>query len=247
MEIPYTNAVVTPLPFLVPLHIGLSPALKEELFFRLAAPYLLWRWTKRWWLSMLIPGIVWAFLHVGYPSEPAFIRELELTVVALGYAWIMQRYGFTAPIAAHFTYNAVLESQLLLRSDEPFFRFSGIVPLASLLLLFLPAAITYLKHRRLSSASEVPPFTPMPIPKEPSIQPVSYAPYQPISRKIWLALIALCTIGAVTPFFSREHENFKPVALMEINRWEAQRIASDYLKQRGVPVKRYHVASDLRS
>lgn len=245
LEIPYTDAVVTPLPFLAPLYVGLSPALKEELFFRLAAPYLLWRWTKRWWLSMLLPGIIWAFLHVGYPPEPAFIRGLELTVLALGYAWIMQRYGFTAPIVAHFTYNAVLESQLLLRSDETFFRFSGIVPFAIFLVLFLPAAIVYLKYRRLPSASEVPPFTPMPIPKEPFIQPVPYAPYQPISRKNWLALIALCTIGAVTPFLSREHENFKPVALMKINRWEVQRIASDYLKRKGVPVERYRIASNL--
>jgi hypothetical protein len=37
LDIPYTDAVITPLPFLVPLFVGMEPALTEELFFRLAA------------------------------------------------------------------------------------------------------------------------------------------------------------------------------------------------------------------
>ncbi len=242
LDIPHTDAVVTPLPFLVPLFVGMQPALTEELFFRLAAPYLLWRWTKRWWLSAMVPGIVWAFLHVGYPPEPAFIRGLELSVVAIVYAWVMQRYGFLAPIIAHYTYNANLTAQLLLRADEPFLRLSGFIAVGGLLLLFLPATVTFLRHRQLPSAAEVPPLAPTPVP-QPVLETVPYATYQPIGRKTWLALIALSALGFALGFFPDQH--FNSVALMEVNRKEAIAIATDFLRRKGVPTERYRIAAIL--
>jgi membrane protease YdiL (CAAX protease family) len=242
LDIPYTDAVVTPLPFLVPLFVGMEPALTEELFFRLATPYLLWRWTKRWWLSAIVPGIVWAFLHVGYPPEPAFTRGLELSVVAIVYAWVMQRYGFLAPVIAHYTYNATLNAQLLLRADEPFLRLSGLIAVGGLLLLFLPATVTFLRHRQLPSAAEVPPLAPTPVP-QPVLETVPYATYQPIGRKTWLALIALSAFGFASGFFSDQH--FNSVALMEVNRKEAIAIATDFLRRKGVPTERYRIAARL--
>ena len=242
LTIPYTDAVVTPLPFLVPLFDGMQPALMEEMFFRLAAPYLLWRWTKRWWLSAIVPGIVWAFLHVGYPPEPAFIRGLELTIVAIVYAWTMQRYGFLAPVIAHYTYNATLTAQLLLRADEPFLRLSGFIAVGGLLLLFFPATVTFLRHRRLPSAAEVPPLAPTPVP-QPVLEPVPYAVYQPIGRKTWLALVALSALGFASGFFPDQH--FNSVALMEVNRKEAIAIATAFLRQKGMPTDRYRIAARL--
>ncbi|MEZ8216930.1 CAAX protease self-immunity [Candidatus Fervidibacteria bacterium JGI MDM2 SSWTFF-3-K9] len=242
LDIPYTDAVVTPLPFLVPLFVGMQPALTEELFFRLAAPYLLWRWTKRWWLSAILPSIVWAFLHVGYPPEPAFTRGLELSLVAMVYVWVMQRYGFLAPVIAHYTYNATLTAQLLLRADELFLRLSGFIAVGGLLLLFLPATVTFLRHRQLPSAAEVPPLVPAPA-LQPTFEPVPYASYQPIGRKTWLALIALSALGFASGFFP--DQRFNSVALMEVNRKEAVAIATDFLRRKGVPTERYHIAASL--
>ncbi len=242
LEIPYTESVLTPLPFVVPLFMGLSPALSEELLFRVAFLYLLWSWFKRWWVAALISGAVWAFLHVGYPPEPVYIRGLELTVVGLVYAWVMMRYGLLAPIAAHYTYNAVLEATLLVQAQEPFLRWSGIAAGVGMVWLLLPAAVTLIRHRRLRSVDEVPPIEAQPLPT-PTIEPVPYAPYQPIARHHWWILVALTAAGIVATMLIKE--DFQPITLLRVNRSEAKRIATDYLRQKGVPVERYRVAADL--
>ncbi|MCX7968115.1 MAG: CPBP family intramembrane metalloprotease [Armatimonadetes bacterium] len=243
LDTPYPDAVATPLPFLVPLFAGLVPALSEELFFRLAAIYLLWNLTKRFWLSALLPNIVWAFLHVGYPPEPPFIRGLELMIPALLYTFAVFRYGIVTPIVAHYTYNAALTSQLLLRAQEPYLWLSGIIVSVGMLLLLLPAAITFLRYRQLPSAADLRPFEPTPIPQPVAVE-VPYEPYQPISRKTWFVLAALAAISfAATIFFSLRQPPFKVVAMTTVNRNEAKKLAAEFLKRKGVDVERYKVAA----
>lgn len=242
LGISYTESVLTPLPFVVPLFMGLSPALSEELLFRVAFLYLLWSWFKRWWVAALVSGAVWASLHVGYPPEPIYIRWLELTVVGLVYAWVMIRYGLLASIAAHYTYNAVLEATLLVQAEEPFLRWSGIAAGVGMVWLLLPAAIALIKYRRLRSVDEVPPLEAQPLPT-PTFEPVPYAPYQPIARYHWWILGALTAAGIVATVLTKE--DFQPITLLQVNRSEAKQIAINYLRRKGVPTERYWVAVDL--
>lgn len=238
LDVPYTNAVATPLPFLVPLFMGLLPAIKEELFFRIAALYLLWRWTKRWWVAALISGTVWSFLHTGYPSEPAFIRGIELLPIAMLYAWSAFRYGIIAPMASHYTINAVLTALLFLRAEEPYLRLSGLLISIGVWWLFIPALVTWVRKKRLPSAHELPPIVPVAPPQPAIVAEVTYASYQPISRRTWLALIALALLGiGVRLFYSGEV--FRLLPMTQINRTEAKRIAADYLRKKGVAVERY--------
>ncbi|MFN3422002.1 MAG: CPBP family intramembrane glutamic endopeptidase, partial [Armatimonadota bacterium] len=243
LDIPYTDAVATPLPFLVPLFQGLTPALTEELFFRFAAIYFLWRWTKRFWFALLVPNVVWAFLHVGYPSEPAFVRGLELTIVALVYTWVVFRYSIVASIVAHYTYNAVLTAHLLLRAEEAFLWLSGIIASVGMLWLLLPSALTFLRHQKLLSAADLQPVMPTPVP-QPTVVEVAYAPYQPINRKVWVAIIALAVISFAANFITYlRQQPFKVVAMTQVNRNEAKQIAAEFLRRKGVNVEQYRTAT----
>jgi hypothetical protein len=73
LDVPFTNGVVTPLPFVEPLFYGALPAIQEEIFYRGIALYLLWRVLRQFWLAALWSSALWAFLHGGYPTEPFYI------------------------------------------------------------------------------------------------------------------------------------------------------------------------------
>lgn len=243
LTIPYTDAVATPLPFLVPLFQGLTPALTEELFFRFAAIYLFWRWTKRFWIAILVPNVVWAFLHVGYPTEPAFVRGLELTVVALVYTFVVFRYSIVASIVAHYTYNAVLTAHLLLRAEEPSLWLSGIIASVGMLWLLLPSSVTLLRRRKLLSAADLQPVVPTPVPQPVAVE-IAYAPYQPISRKVWVVIIALAVISFIVNLIAYLRQpSFKVAAMTQINRNEAKQIAAEFLRRKGVNVEQYMTAT----
>ncbi len=85
---------------------------------------------------MLIPAIVWAFLHANYPQEPIYIRGLELTVVGVIFGLVFLRYGVWATIISHYVYNCFLGIYPMVQSDSLYFKVSGILAVA---IIFIPA------------------------------------------------------------------------------------------------------------
>ena len=69
----------------------------EEFLFRLVAISLLLRWFGKTWLAVLLPGVLWAFLHANYAQEPIYIRGLELTVVGVVFGLVFLRFGIGRP------------------------------------------------------------------------------------------------------------------------------------------------------
>ena len=69
----------------------MSPRHRKRFLFRLLAISLLIRYLKKPWLAVLIPAVVWAFLHANYPQEPIYIRGLELTVVGVIFGVVFLR------------------------------------------------------------------------------------------------------------------------------------------------------------
>jgi len=133
----YTTGYATPLPFLGALQSGLSPALWEELMFRLIGiASVLWllrtftRWPRsiRRALALLIPGAIWGFAHLSYIRDPLYLRGIELTLVAIFLEGLFfLHFDLTTVIVAHFAYNAGLTALPLLRSGDPYFVASGAV------------------------------------------------------------------------------------------------------------------------
>ncbi len=238
LNVPYTNGVATPLPFVEPLLAGLLPAVQEELMFRGIALWLLWRILKRFWLAAFLSSLVWAFLHVGYPTEPAYLRGLELLPVGLGFCWLAARYGLLAPMAAHYTYNALLTATTYLNMDAPYLRVSALLTALGALLFLTPALATVLRRRRLRSLEEV--DTPaMDIPPPPAPAEPRFAPYRPLAARHWALLAAsLLGIWGWNAYHADAASRERRQAL-QTNRTEAIQIARDYLQRLGAPIAGY--------
>jgi GNAT superfamily N-acetyltransferase len=147
LDPPGGYAVATPFPFLGPLRIGIIPATTEESLFRLIGITAVLLALKRRWLALLIPGVLWAFAHTGYVTEPIILRGIELTIEAVILGLFFLRFGVFVTIMSHFVYNAGLSALPLLRSSDPYFLFSGLIVIAAMFVPIIPGAIIWLRRR----------------------------------------------------------------------------------------------------
>lgn len=157
MEISYSNAYATPLPFLPPLQSGLMAGLEEETVFRLIGiAALLWLLPRRRWIALLAPGLLWSLAHLTYVRDPFYMRGIELLVVALFYGAIFLKFDLTTTIVAHATYNALLGALPMLRSGEAYYVFSGVIVILVLVAPAVPGLILWLKQRARLPQPEAP-------------------------------------------------------------------------------------------
>jgi hypothetical protein len=134
MDAPSSNLFATPFPFLSALAIGVFPAATEELVFRLAGISLVLYYTRNRFLALLIPGALWAFAHLGYITDPVYLRGIELTIAAFFIeGLIFYFFDLTTTMIAHCTYNAGLLIVTLLRSNDPYFVANGVIAIIILL------------------------------------------------------------------------------------------------------------------
>jgi N-acetylglutamate synthase-like GNAT family acetyltransferase len=185
MGAPYTSLYATPFPFLGPLRSGLVPAMEEELLFRLIAIPLMLLLTRRRWLALLVPGIIWAFAHLAYVRDPFYLRGIELTLVAIIFGWFFLRFDLTTTIVAHYAFNASLGALPLLRSGEPYFVLSGLIVVATMLAPIVPGLVRGLWHRLSGQAREE--NTPQVVPATPQDLPGLSA--LPVDHEDWATLL----------------------------------------------------------
>lgn len=123
----YSNIFGLTLPFLFPLTIAIAAAVREEMVYRFFATTFLKRFTKKLWLALLIPSLIWGFAHSFYHVFPTYIRGIELTLFGIVLSIVFLRYGIESVIIAHFVINATIASLPLLRSHNTYFLVSGMV------------------------------------------------------------------------------------------------------------------------
>jgi len=126
-DVSYSDLVSTWLPWIYPLATALMAAASEEFWFRLfAIPMLrqLFRWTP---LALVVPALIWGFLHASYPQEPAYIRGVEVGLIGIAAGVLMLRFGIITTLVWHYTVDAVLMSTFLFQSENWYFRLSGVL------------------------------------------------------------------------------------------------------------------------
>lgn len=101
---------------------------------------LLKRYVRITWLALLLPAIVWAFLHSTYPVYPVYVRGIELTVVGLALGYVFLTEGILVTLVAHLGFNALLLSLPLLSSSNSWLQISG----AAAIVLALAAPFAFL-------------------------------------------------------------------------------------------------------
>lgn len=137
LDFPYSDLLSTSVPWIQPLLTGLEPALKEEAIYRLFAIPLVLLLTKKKWIAVLLPAVLWGFLHSAYYVDPIYARGIELTFVGIFLGFVFLRYGIWATIVSHYTYNATVSSSLLLSSNNLYFQIASGVVIGIVVLPFL--------------------------------------------------------------------------------------------------------------
>jgi membrane protease YdiL (CAAX protease family) len=143
-DIKYSEIVNTPLPWIAGVAIGVLAATNEEFTFRLFAIPFLHKLTGSRWLAVILPAFFWGFLHSTYPQEPGYIRGLEVGLIGIVAGLVMLRWGIVATLIWHYTVDASLVGLLLIRSDNLYFKASGIVVGLAALAPLLVSGILYL-------------------------------------------------------------------------------------------------------
>jgi membrane protease YdiL (CAAX protease family) len=123
----YSEAFNTSLPWIAGVAIGVTAATSEEFLFRLFAIPFLHKLTGSRFLAVVLPAFFWGFLHSNYPQEPGYIRGIEVGLIGIVAGMVMLRWGIVATLIWHYTVDASLVGLLLIRSDNLYFKISGVV------------------------------------------------------------------------------------------------------------------------
>lgn len=142
----YSNILGAFFPFLFPLTLALMAAVSEEFIFRMFSILFFKKYLRFTWLAILIPAMVWAFAHSTYPVYPAYVRGIELTIFGVVLGVVFLKYGLETVLIAHFVIDALLVCLPLLKSNNQYYFFTGLIVLM-VVLLPVPVALALCKKR----------------------------------------------------------------------------------------------------
>ena len=256
----YTDMASTTMPWLFPLSIGLQASILEEFLFRLVAICFLKRFIKSNFIAVLIPAILWGFLHSNYPQQPFFIRGFELTLVGIMFGYVFLRFGIISTLIAHYAYDALLLSLFLFQSSRLYFQVSGVIVVGLLLIPLIPALVALFRRRlehhpfMLNAAvaaqidNQRPAEPPSVVEPPPSveIQPALAGTPSVLNTRIisLIGLAVLLSVGAITLLPVERFLDFMEVRL---DREQAIDVADEYLTQRGVDTRSFITAATFRT
>lgn len=144
-DVSYSDLLSTAAPWLYPLTISVLASASEEFWFRLLAIALLKRYLGSSWLAVLLPALVWGFLHSNYPQQPGWIRGVEVGLIGILAGVVMLRWGIMATLVWHYTVDAILIGMFLFESGSWYFRLSGAAVAG---VVILPLAVSLSLYRR---------------------------------------------------------------------------------------------------
>ena len=145
-EVDYENSVNTAIPWISGVAIGMLAATSEEFLFRLFAIPFLHRLTGSRVLAVMVPAFCWSFLHSAYPNEPPYIRGLEVGLIGIVAGIVMLRWGILTTLIWHYTVDASLVGLLLIRSNNLYFKVSGVIVGAAAVAPLLFSLVAYLRR-----------------------------------------------------------------------------------------------------
>ena len=243
----YDNAFSTAIPWIYPLLAGLVASTQEEFFFRLLAIPLVIRWFNRRWLAVLLPAVVWGFLHSNYPVEPVYTRGIEVSIVGIAFGLAFLRYGIWAPIIAHYAVNAFMTALPMMKSSSLYFQVSGVVVTGVLLVPGMIALFAVLtgRSREREKEEEVapepigepPPPEPEPLPRETPVQkgPEAYR----TGKREWILAGVFALAGAALLVGLQVEQFGQRTLSLSVTRSEAVRLAEAFRREAGPELEGY--------
>jgi membrane protease YdiL (CAAX protease family) len=154
-DLSYSDVVNTSFPWIAGVAIGVLAATSEEFLFRLFAIPFLHKLTGSRVLAIILPAFFWSFLHSAYPQEPGYIRGIEVGLIGIVAGLVMLRWGIVATLIWHYTVDASLVGLLLIRSDNFYFKISGIVVGLAAAAPLLFSGVLYLARGRFENVEDL--------------------------------------------------------------------------------------------
>jgi len=151
----YSEAFNTAIPWIGGVAIGVTAATSEEFLFRLFAIPFLRKLTGLRILAIILPAFFWGFLHSNYPQEPGYVRGIEVGLIGIVAGLVMLRWGIIATLIWHYTVDASLVGLLLIRSDNLYYKASGIVVGLAAVAPLAWSGISYLARGRFEPVDDL--------------------------------------------------------------------------------------------
>ena len=138
-------------PSVATLAFFVNVALLEELGYRFFAGQWLLGVTRRPWVAVLVPALVYGLTHTGLgflpPAEPFWGRALVMTLVGCVWGWAFLRYYALTVVASHLTADLFIFNWPRLASAHPEVRLAALATVAAPLVPALAAGAAALARR----------------------------------------------------------------------------------------------------
>jgi len=249
-EINYQDSVNTLFPWISGAAIGLLASTNEEFTFRLFAIPFFTRLTGSRWIAVIVPAFMWSFLHSNYPQEPPYIRGIEIGLFGIVAGLVMLRWGILATLIWHYTVDASLVGLFLVRSNNLYFKASGVVVALAAAAPLLFAAISYVSRGGfeavedlLNSAARAPQVSLTPEPEAVALSAAARR-YEALSAGK-LAVLTLCLIIGALLAWRLKTEAIGDYLKLTVNARSAEARADALLGQHRLDPETYHHATVL--
>jgi membrane protease YdiL (CAAX protease family) len=238
-DLSYSDVVNTKFPWIAGVAIGVLAATSEEFLFRLFAIPFLHKLTGSRVLSIILPAFFWSFLHSAYPQEPGYIRGIEVGLIGIVAGLVMLRWGIVATLIWHYTVDASLVGLLLIRSDNLYFKISGIVVGLAAVAPLLFSGVLYLTRGSfenvedlLNQADPAPQIslTQSVVPEQATI---SARRYDPLTAGT-LGFLALCVLFGGLCAWRLKREHIGDYLDLSVNRSSATLRADGVMREHGL-------------
>ncbi|HET7890949.1 MAG TPA: CPBP family intramembrane glutamic endopeptidase, partial [Candidatus Sulfotelmatobacter sp.] len=247
-DLNYSDVVNTRFPWIAGVAIGVLAATSEEFLFRLFAIPFLHKLTGSRLLSIILPAFSWSFLHSAYPQEPGYIRGIEVGTIGIVAGLVMLRWGIIATLIWHYTVDASLVGMLLIRSDNLYFKISGIVVGLAALAPLLFSGILYLSRGRFEEVDDLLNQTDPPgeisLARQSMAGPkgLSTRRYEPLTTGT-IGFLALCVVLGGLAAWRLKREHIGDYLELSVNRNSVTQKADAVMREHGLDPRTFRTAA----
>ncbi len=244
-DLSYSDVVNTSFPWIAGVAIGVMAATSEEFLFRMFAIPFLNKMTGSRVLAVILPAFFWSFLHSAYPQEPGYIRGIEVGLIGIVAGLVMLRWGIVATLIWHYTVDASLVGLLLIRSDNLYFKISGIVVGLAGVAPLAWSGISYLSRGTFEAVDDLlnsaEPVGELSLEQQPAPEAAAIHSrrYDPLSTSM-IGFLALCVLAGGSLAFALKREAIGDYLRLPVNNRSVIARADAVIREHGLDPNSFH-------
>ena len=249
-DLSYSDVVNTSFPWIAGVAIGVMAATSEEFLFRLFAIPFLEKMTGSRILAVILPAFFWSFLHSAYPQEPGYIRGIEVGLIGILAGIVMLRWGIVATLIWHYTVDASLVGMLLIRSDNLYFKISGVIVGLAAVAPLAWSGISYLARGSFEAVDDLlngaEPVGEIALERQSAAVETGLSPrrYDPLATGT-IGFLALCVILGGSLAYAFKYEKIGDYLRLSVDNRMAVGRADAVMREHGLNPGGYHKAAQF--